>query len=56
MPLENFQQEDQNPQAINNSGSDSVPDMDSYVSSDVNEEEIDAQIMRIDSVRESKEA
>ena len=30
------------PKAVNNSGSDSVPDMDSYISSDVNEDELNA--------------
>ena len=40
MPPERFQQEILNPQAVNNTGSDSVPDMDSYISSDVNDSEI----------------
>ena len=44
-PQERFQLNDaENPKAVNNSGSDSVPDMDSYISSDVNEDELNAQV------------
>ena len=35
------------PKAVNNSGSDSVPDMDSYISSDVNEDELNAQVQHV---------